>query len=1160
MRWLRVKFEAWGAFEGQELSLDSPSPGLHIIHGANEAGKSTAMRGLRSLLYGIPARTTDAFKHTYNELKLSAEIERGDGAQWAFSRRKGTKNTLIDAEAKAVPESMLEAFLGGVSAEVYERVFSMDHPSLVAGGQALASGGGSAQEILFQAGAGMTHLRKVMRALDEEAAALYKETGTRSVVNQALSQAKAATKRVAECSVRPREWVKMEEQRQTLSVDRDQLVQKLAEMDRRRRELEQIRQALPLVQTRAGIVAELQEMGAITLLDEGASDERVELERDEERARLDAESAQRRLTALEEELATIQIPEGLVAAGATIRRLVERLDRYRSAVGDVPKREAEVKQHEREALRRLNELRPGLGLEGAGEFRLSSADRTAIERLAEEAGLLEHARTVLEERRKKLKARELKIQDGEGESSDGPESDLGSLELMVRRLERRGDLDGEIRKLGTEATSLENQLERTLQRLGRWSGSLEGLVGLPLPDLETVGGFEDRYADMAQRQRELETQFASIEEERVRTEGELTKVRKSSAAPTEDELEQARHVRDAQWKSLRQKSESGEPWESGAPDDYESAVESADTVADRLRRDARQVEQLALLEDRLKTCSDEGAEAQKRLGASKGEQTSLEKEWMDLWSPMAVDTATPKLMRAWLVSVGELRREVEVLLRMKEQRRAFEEERQEAETELSNVLRNHGVGFPKEAAFGDLLVLARRRMDELNEGARKRAERTAEARRVSAELDEVAGELKGQGERDAEWKKAWARAVKKAGLDPETSVEEMRAAMEAWSRFWAEVDLRERALVAVEDLKQVMRGFERDVDDVRGLADDADQKLSAEILVSRLDERLRKAEGEVQQRALLNQRVKDERAHYEKAKEQAVELGARLKGLMERAGCEDRDGLLKAEVISARHRDITGSLAEVETALRRLHPTETMEVFAERVQEWDEVRIEQALAEVSPQVQDLSDRRVETERELAVVEKQMQEKDGSDAAATAREEAESFTAVAEEGAERHARLRLAEFFLRRHLDQYMERNQGPVLRVGSEIFERLTLGRYSKIVPDFNEKDDPILKAVRENGDAVTVEGLSDGTRDQMFLALRLASLEQRLEGGQVFPLIVDDLLLTFDNERATAALRELARLSNQTQVLFFTHHSHLVELAQKALKPSEIRVLELGV
>ena len=211
-------------------------------------------------------------------------------------------------------------------------------------------------------------------------------------------------------------------------------------------------------------------------------------------------------------------------------------------------------------------------------------------------------------------------------------------------------------------------------------------------------------------------------------------------------------------------------------------------------------------------------------------------------------------------------------------------------------------------------------------------------------------------------------------------------------------------------------------------------------------------------------------------------------------------------------------------------------------------------------MQDLSDRRVETERELAVVEKQMQEKDGSDAAATAREEAESFTAVAEEGAERHARLRLAEFFLRRHLDQYMERNQGPVLRVGSEIFERLTLGRYSKIVPDFNEKDDPILKAVRENGDAVTVEGLSDGTRDQMFLALRLASLEQRLEGGQVFPLIVDDLLLTFDNERATAALRELARLSNQTQVLFFTHHSHLVELAQKALKPSEIRVLELGV
>ena len=72
---------------------------------------------------------------------------------------------------------------------------------------------------------------------------------------------------------------------------------------------------------------------------------------------------------------------------------------------------------------------------------------------------------------------------------------------------------------------------------------------------------------------------------------------------------------------------------------------------------------------------------------------------------------------------------------------------------------------------------------------------------------------------------------------------------------------------------------------------------------------------------------------------------------------------------------------------------------------------------------------------------------------------------------------------------------------------------------------------------------MSDGTRDQLYLALRLAGLESWLKSHESIPFVVDDILLNFDDARATAALKALAELSRSTQVLFFTHHRHVVDL-----------------
>jgi uncharacterized protein YhaN len=185
--------------------------------------------------------------------------------------------------------------------------------------------------------------------------------------------------------------------------------------------------------------------------------------------------------------------------------------------------------------------------------------------------------------------------------------------------------------------------------------------------------------------------------------------------------------------------------------------------------------------------------------------------------------------------------------------------------------------------------------------------------------------------------------------------------------------------------------------------------------------------------------------------------------------------------------------------------------------------------------------------------------DGSERAAEAAEKAQQVAAQIESLTARYLRLRLACDILRQQLEIYREENQGPVIRRASELFPKLTRNSFASLKTGFDEKDRPVLLGVRPLEGEVTVAGMSEGTRDQLYLALRLASLERQLENSEPIPFIADDIFMSFDNDRARDAFRVLAELCPKTQVLFFTHHAHLVELAKEAICPDLLQIHWLG-
>jgi uncharacterized protein YhaN len=185
------------------------------------------------------------------------------------------------------------------------------------------------------------------------------------------------------------------------------------------------------------------------------------------------------------------------------------------------------------------------------------------------------------------------------------------------------------------------------------------------------------------------------------------------------------------------------------------------------------------------------------------------------------------------------------------------------------------------------------------------------------------------------------------------------------------------------------------------------------------------------------------------------------------------------------------------------------------------------------------------------------EKMGSGAADAALE-VEHLVAPLRANVRQYVRLRVATMVLEKEVERYRRENQGPILSRASELFPRLTLGRYAALSVGYDETDAATLRAIRADGDEIGIGALSDGTRDQLFLALRLATLERHARHSEPMPLVLDDVLIHFDDDRARAALSVLGDFAERYQVLFFTHHARLRELAREALPAPRLAELDL--
>lgn len=1156
MRLARLDLIRFGRFEDTRLDLHAADPDLTIIAGRNEAGKTTTMAAVENVLFGFPVRTGYAFRHGYEQLRVGALVE-DEGDRLAVRRRKGSRDTLLDDAETPIRggDGALARFLGTVDRGMFRRMFSLSHDRLAEGGRELAAAQGEVGETLFAAGAALRGFRARRQALDREATDLWTPRRARSRrFYQAADRLSDTERSLNQTIRRPDAWKALKKERVAAQTEWDRLEAEEQDLAGQSRRWVRIRRVLPTIRRSEGVEEELKSLEGTVRLPEDAT------------SRLEAATAEAGCAATEirvhteEQAAKEREMDAIPADSQTYERRVaiRELEAERVKVAqmrlDLPKRQGELES----AFDDLRQAAADLGWEvpttEALLERVPSARQVAtLSTLLECHGRLEASRNAA---RTALREAEGRVAEQASEVSAHPKrGDASRLQAVLDANPGAEDFDSRLRSATRDRDERRERVEQLLAGLipkipPEFAGEAV-LQGIPAPDAAEVGTQRDRLSDLDS---ERETVQRDLADQRQHLRGEQVRWRSlehSASGVSRAALVEARSGRDVVWAAVRNalRAESPPGDHEAVADRFETLVSAADVAADRRFEAAEDIGRLREIEATVQERESRIQNLEARRGALDEEREVFLAEWQSLWAGCPFEPLAPSRMLDWVVARDELVTAYRNLGQAERQLAALTEDACEVRAQFADVLGRFGIS-ESELASDAMRLMVRRAENLLRDEAHGRR-REEEARAALAKLEEerhrVLERLQQAEASLTEWQEKWAAALKGAGLDP-TAIPsgadtgllgEMRdAANRARELQTKRIGTMQRDITRFEaDVRELVSEFAPDLDGVS--PDEAALRLH-DRLVTELDRRKERQE--------LARDIEELKRKIHERRATGARVEAALVPLYEAAGVDGRAALDAATRRSDRIRELEAELRALREQLARDGDGLSIDALRVECQEigddeaqrgYDEA--EASRAALQARLKPIGETLGETRKALEAFE------DDDHAARLAAQRQEALSAV-RDAAERYARVRSAEILLRWALERYRKEHQGPMLRRAGGLFRTLTGGSFADLRVGFDAKEQLRLEAVREGEDVVQVTGLSSGSEDQLYLALRVAAVEEYIERAPALPFIADDLFLNFDDERAAAGFRVLGDLARKTQVLFFTHHEHLITIAREAL------------
>jgi uncharacterized protein YhaN len=404
-------------------------------------------------------------------------------------------------------------------------------------------------------------------------------------------------------------------------------------------------------------------------------------------------------------------------------------------------------------------------------------------------------------------------------------------------------------------------------------------------------------------------------------------------------------------------------------------------------------------------------------------------------------------------------------------------------------------------------------------------------------------------------KRKWDNFAAHKGLDtgikPETALELVRRLREVKTKL--------RKISEQQDTAETIKGeWEKFSHRVNELAQEIGRPVSVNVMPLDQVEHWSRAEREaseaLSEKKILLERIEEHEIKLRVLRKRMEDADNKIVALMEAAGAEDEESFRELAQRHGRFKTLEQErrvLMENLLAALRIEDEEVLRGELD-ARDWDECRRKAEVLEG-----DLQRLREESEglaREAGMIAKEIETLEAEDETDRLLAEKEALLARFGDGLKEWIVYKLGYDLLEQTIRIYESEKQPKLLARSSEIFSAVTGNSFRKILFPL---DGDRVKVERADGTRIEEELLSRGTLEQLYLSMRMAHLDVYHREKFNIPMMMDDVLVNFDPQRAARTAEALAKFAEETglQILFFTCHPHTADLF-----PQSVARFELGL
>ncbi|ARW15492.1 YhaN family protein [Komagataeibacter europaeus] len=1127
-----------------DLDLDfGDGRGLHVIHGPNEAGKSTCLSALADFLFGIPNLSTAGAMFGNAQIRLDARVRLDDGQLLELSRHKGRKNTLQDPDRNAVPDSVLAQPLGAMTRERFAALFGLNDETLRSGGAELLRANGDIGRLIVEAGGGLRALVERLEAIDARRNALFTpRRGGDRAFNKALKAFNDARDSLRQASLTHDAYTEHCRLRDEARQQKTDISHEQDELRRLHARYERLEKAVPVLRDIGRLHDELTAQADLAALPAGmAATITTALDTcDTATRRHDAAVAQ--ATQLRQQTAISLAQAALAALRDPVMQAIR--------LGQSVRQHRALKAAQDEKWRSINEslasLRQRLGKGADADLRQSMPDRTVLDSIRVLADTQARWRNQHDNLEQQARQTDLAIAQKQ-RRMDSLQADGHDLPLHEDTAPFAA-LPTEMKRLALRAATLDQrQASLAAQARALGADTVDQLHHLHCPAADGVHHITQAQHKLRIEHDRLASTLAAERERLTTLQPQLTRLEQAGSSITPDMLAAARDQRDTLWQEIRATylhpdHDTPVSTRQVRAVALDTALERVDSLSAQLMAQADRVARIEGLRHDISHCMEKIAFHDHNRAEIEKQLTRQWKEFIAPFPALQSRAATPESLLAFIQQRAQLLTDAE---QVAAERAALAEERIRPDA-VHDRLRRLAQRLGIDPAL-DLPAC----VEATTAAVRAHVSGHEEYGRLRRELDELLplqAQLRQQGTdliaaRQA-WQQKWASAMQAIGLPADALPDVARDLATEWAAAPAHIErlaelheARTQASTTGQALAQVLDTMRQDLPlplphDGVAAAEELDRQWQAAEKARHQREALQPA------LAAANRDVIDSEASLSHAR-------TAIDALMVRTHTDSMDALRQ---LAARldHRDrLEHDQAQARDTLSRMTDGQSPAELERALDGRDLPELKAEIAGIHDRLADLQrlrDNAVRAEQEQDMALRAFEHNTDAQQAAARREAA---IASLHQIVEEYTRLTLTRKLIADAIDRVRAAQQDPLVTRAGQFLSLATLGAFAGIRTELDAHDEPVVHGVRHDGSTVPVMMMSAGTRDQLFLAFRLASVETYCKSAESLPFIADDLLVQFDDARSLGTLRVLADFARTTQVLLFTHHDSIRDMTR---------------